>query len=467
MTVNSKEIMKLLTIKGNIVDSLKKIDNEMKSGSSKKVKELRRRKRRFESKLKKIDDEIKILKKPRKRMDNEGFVHEKENNGIAKKIVVEPSLEMTNETIEIEYELEDVDNESIELDENIIPKNSSEKVIAQGKGGKSDGKSQIKRRSFHLWIKDRIKIHDIKDKKNGNNGTIQRDFIYFLAAIFVISMSLLMFEIALTRIFSVMFTYHFAFLAISLALFGLGMGGIFLHLVSPKISSKAKGIKFLVIASIIYSISLVLFSILMVNIPYSDNIMIYYSLMFVPFFFAGSIFAQIFKMNVIHSRMIYSVDLIGAGLGCLIVVIFLDNLGGINTIIGIGIISSIGAFFFSIASKEKKALRSSLMVLILIAALFIQNIAYSNFDNVPIGNDPDKDLSRMMNLYEFDIVETRWSAFGRTDLLKDKNESNPDEMYMYIDGASGTGMYRFNGNITDPNNTVVQQIPLSFGAFFP
>ena len=40
-------------------------------------------------------------------------------------------------------------------------------------------------------------------------------------------MAALLLELSLTRIFSVVFYYHFAFLAISIALFGLGVGGVF------------------------------------------------------------------------------------------------------------------------------------------------------------------------------------------------------------------------------------------------
>src|SRR5579859_5835140 len=40
------------------------------------------------------------------------------------------------------------------------------------------------------------------------------------------SLATLLFELSLTRIFSVVFYYHFAFLAISIALFGLGAGGV-------------------------------------------------------------------------------------------------------------------------------------------------------------------------------------------------------------------------------------------------
>ena len=42
----------------------------------------------------------------------------------------------------------------------------------------------------------------------------------------------LLLELSLTRIFSVVFYYHLAFLAISIALFGLGAGGVFSYLVA-------------------------------------------------------------------------------------------------------------------------------------------------------------------------------------------------------------------------------------------
>src|SRR5271169_2682225 len=46
------------------------------------------------------------------------------------------------------------------------------------------------------------------------------------------TLSTLLLELALTRIFSVVFYYHFAFLAISIALFGLGVGGVFSYVVA-------------------------------------------------------------------------------------------------------------------------------------------------------------------------------------------------------------------------------------------
>jgi hypothetical protein len=55
-------------------------------------------------------------------------------------------------------------------------------------------------------------------------------------AVFMISLSLIMNELLLTRIFSLIFMYHFAFMVISLALFGLGVGGIAVYLFPARFS---------------------------------------------------------------------------------------------------------------------------------------------------------------------------------------------------------------------------------------
>ena len=48
--------------------------------------------------------------------------------------------------------------------------------------------------------------------------------------VFLLSLSLLLFELCLTRVLSALFYYHTAFLAISLALLGLGASGVWVHL---------------------------------------------------------------------------------------------------------------------------------------------------------------------------------------------------------------------------------------------
>ena len=48
--------------------------------------------------------------------------------------------------------------------------------------------------------------------------------------VFLVTLSTLMLEISLTRIFSVTMWYHFAFVAISVAMFGMTVGALVVHL---------------------------------------------------------------------------------------------------------------------------------------------------------------------------------------------------------------------------------------------
>src|SRR5271169_2023532 len=51
-----------------------------------------------------------------------------------------------------------------------------------------------------------------------------------MLAVGLMSFSALLLELGLTRLFSVVLFYHFAFLAISIALLGLGAGAVFAYL---------------------------------------------------------------------------------------------------------------------------------------------------------------------------------------------------------------------------------------------
>src|SRR6202035_4568730 len=55
-----------------------------------------------------------------------------------------------------------------------------------------------------------------------------------LAGLALTSFAALLLELALTRLFSVVLFYHFAFLAISIALLGLGAGGVFAYLLKSR-----------------------------------------------------------------------------------------------------------------------------------------------------------------------------------------------------------------------------------------
>ena len=60
------------------------------------------------------------------------------------------------------------------------------------------------------------------------------------SGLFCVTLSTLMLEIVLTRIFSVTMWYHFAFVAISVALFGMTVGALIVHLLPAPVPRRAR-----------------------------------------------------------------------------------------------------------------------------------------------------------------------------------------------------------------------------------
>src|SRR3954462_12374672 len=59
------------------------------------------------------------------------------------------------------------------------------------------------------------------------------------AALFLVALATLMYEVLLTRIFSVTMFYHFAFVAVSVALFGMTLGAVLVYLLPGLFSAKS------------------------------------------------------------------------------------------------------------------------------------------------------------------------------------------------------------------------------------
>ena len=106
--------------------------------------------------------------------------------------------------------------------------------------------------------------------------------------IFFISVATLMLEISLIRILSIIQFYHFAFLVISIALFGIAAAGTFLYIKKLK--------KPLFISSILFSISSLIAFLFLNNFVFDPvqasvshlhalRLILYYIILGLPFFF--------------------------------------------------------------------------------------------------------------------------------------------------------------------------------------
>src|SRR5213596_2358625 len=91
-----------------------------------------------------------------------------------------------------------------------------------------------------------------------------------LLGIALVSATLLMIELARTRIFSVIMYYHFAFLAISIALFGLSASGVFAYVARRRLERHATE-WLLSRQSLVYGVATILALIVLVRIRVGLN----------------------------------------------------------------------------------------------------------------------------------------------------------------------------------------------------
>jgi hypothetical protein len=90
------------------------------------------------------------------------------------------------------------------------------------------------------------------------------------AGLFVITLSTLMYEVLLTRIFSVTMWYHFAFVAISVALFGMTVGALLVHLLPERFpDERAK--ERLSLFALLFGVSIVLSFLTQLSIPINQE----------------------------------------------------------------------------------------------------------------------------------------------------------------------------------------------------
>lgn len=281
----------------------------------------------------------------------------------------------------------------------------------------------------------------------------------------LISVSVLMLEIGLTRIFSVMFESHYVFLVISLAVLGLGLGGVYVHkqVAKSSNSNQSRVQNLICFSSALMAVSILGMTFLISKVRLFHHILPGAALAFVPFFFAGIFLSGAFRLFPEKSAKLYAADLVGASIGSLLIVYILQ-IGAVNASILVAILSVIpaGLFIFqNLPSKLKKG-----GILFLIGGLiltFLLNYVHPLLEPIPMARGSFKEMAQMLAhpSFETDIIESRWSAFGRTDLVAD--EKNPDRMMFFVDGTAGTRMLRFDGNRSSLNKHELTMFP----GYFP
>lgn len=268
----------------------------------------------------------------------------------------------------------------------------------------------------------------------------------------MMSFAILTFEISLTRIFSVMFAYHYAFLAISLTFAGLGLGGISAQLLFTN-ASKREMFTGLAVVYLLFALATSFSTIISVSSTAPNFIAVAF-LFFLSFLPAGAFLATAYRFFADYSNVLYGADIVGASLGAIGIITFFSDFSPIIIILLLCSILSITSLSIAFYVKKKSILVITLLIFALISSMLFFTVSYSK--DVPIGADQGKELYELIKNPNLGtrIVESKWSAFGRTDLVELQN--NPHYKIIFIDGGAGTMMYHFNGNSSDANSEVYE-----------
>jgi predicted membrane-bound spermidine synthase len=268
--------------------------------------------------------------------------------------------------------------------------------------------------------------------------------------IFLVTLSGLMFEIGLTRIFSATIWYHFAFVAISVALLGWGLGGFALHVLRDRVAFSRERAALL---TLLYGLSIPLALLLIVRTPLLPSRLPFYFLVsLVPFFLAGMALSMLFALGREDAGRLYFADLLGASIGALLVTVLLAWLGGESALLAIAVAPVVGAALFS----PRFRVAAAVAALALVSAI----AANERTGLFKIRSAPEKGMYRhMAKTPGAEVVLTGWNAYSRIDAVT--GFEPPFLARLYIDSDAWTNVLAWDGRVASlaPQATWYRALP--------
>ncbi|MDY6892034.1 MAG: hypothetical protein SVU24_10695 [Pseudomonadota bacterium] len=293
---------------------------------------------------------------------------------------------------------------------------------------------------------------------------------------FLLCMAVLMYELLLTRIFSVLMWYHFASMAISLALFGLGAAALTVAL-APGWFPPGRTASLAARCAALFSLAVTFFFGIFVAFrlwprfgytvlsffhqPYYqpfqqghttgiDGTMLLalaglYLLTALPFYFAGLSVTLLLSRHLKGINRLYCWDLLGAGAGCLVIIALLKALGAITALPVLAIVGAVAALLW-LPQGEARAVRWGVAFLLLVPALLGMGNYVFDFAGIRFAR----------GRYEPNMQWHAWNSFSRVAVYPSQGQEMerawglsrtyrgpiPEQLGMVVDDTGYTSMFR-------------------------
>jgi hypothetical protein len=274
-----------------------------------------------------------------------------------------------------------------------------------------------------------------------------------LVGIGAVSGALLMTELALTRIFSVTMYYHFAFLAISIALFGLSASGVLVYVLRRRLAEVPTG-RLLTLGALVHAVAtfvaLACLVRIRVGLNYSPRnlalMLSIYLLAALPFLTGGSVISTAFARLTTRISLLYAADLIGAAAGCLALIPLLNTFGAPGVVLVAAALSLGAALCFAEPAARTRV--AAMSTAILAIPLGAQLAGIRPFDvRDTKGHEGDRVLFSKWNSFSRIAVYDR--THGDWSLSPKFTGPRGESRFMDIDSAASTPILKGTGRLAD------------------
>jgi hypothetical protein len=266
-----------------------------------------------------------------------------------------------------------------------------------------------------------------------------------LAAVLMLSASGLIFELTLTRVFSATIWYHYTFVAISVALFGWGLGGFLVYLL--QLGRLGRAIQpVLVLLSLLLAVSLPLFLWGIRLYPFTpERLNFYFLIGLFPFVTGGAAISLAFEAYGSDSNRLYFADLIGAAAGTLMVPLIISRFGPETAIIATALLPTVAAILLA-RGKGVSNLRGWTAISV-VAAMVVLALTAWNFRSQrwTIRDAPNKAMYKLLHeTPQAHIASDRWNSYSRISSVVNFDEYHLARLF--IDSDAETSIIPWNGS---------------------
>lgn len=280
-----------------------------------------------------------------------------------------------------------------------------------------------------------------------------REHRWFLAGLFLSTLAILLLEILDARLLSVLTWYHLSFFAVSMAMFGISAGGVHVYLGGEKFTGE-KAREALINYGSWFALSVPASHIAILCIPIRldatlsatavAGVLLTTLLISIPFYFAGVVVAVSLTRIPCRIGLAYSVDLLGAALGCLLAILLLQCFDISSATFAAGALAAAAALCFSKLVAPARERGVLWLTALLMAVVFLNSHSPLGFRILYVKS---KTIPRD------DVVYEGWNSHSHV-LVHHPHQTAP--FYWSVGaGASGTEVVTMNMVIDGEAQTVI------------